>query len=240
MIILLVLTFFGTLNAYGSFFNPVTTIDSRTIAQNTFALSKGSMQNINSSFMMASLNYGLFQRLEIGTSPIFYFSPEHRYNYLLKTNFYRGSYFDWSLVFGENVYRVDLPNEKANLRMTAFQLAFNYHVPDEPWALGASLSKSCGYIDSKNRLTFVYSYKCVTESGLDFQYEFMPNKWLTAGYGKMRDNGFSPYEELTKGYGLAFSQFFAGKLLSRPSLGVYHQNNGNTIYLVTTTFYETR
>jgi hypothetical protein len=225
--------------AQNVFFNPVTTITSRNIKKNTFSISRGPMGNINSTFLISSLNYGLFSRLEIGTAPLFYLSPEHKYNYIFKTNFYRGEYFDWSVAFSENRFRVKLQNEHSVLKMSSGQLAFNFHPPNQPWAIGGSYTNVCGYIDSANKLVFIYSYKCTEEYGFDIQYSLNDNKWVTLGTGKMRDGGLAPYELAHRGIGLAYTQFFEKKFFSRPSLGVYRHNDKN-VFLISSTIYEER
>lgn len=226
-------------NAQNEYFNPVTTITSRNIKKNAFSLSRGPMGNINSTFLISSLNYGLFSRLEVGTAPLFYLTPEHKYNYILKTNFYRGESIDWSFAFSENRFRVKLQNDQSVLKMSSGQLAFNFHPPAQAWAIGGSYTNVCGYIDSANKLVFIYSYRCTDEYGLDVQYSINDDKWITLGAGKMRDGGLAPYELTHRGIGLAYTQFFEKKFFSRPSLGLYRHNDNN-VFLISSTIYEER
>lgn len=170
---------FTTTSAVATIFNPVTTIDSRSIAKYSFSFSRSPLQNLNSTFLATSLNFGLFERLEIGTVPIFYLTKDHRHNYIFKYNFYRCPNIDWSLSYGESSYKVDLGTKKANLQLMALQLALNLHLPDQQWAIGGSVNQSCGYIDSKNTLTFATSYRCAAEVGLDLQYKIAEDKRYT-------------------------------------------------------------
>ena len=225
------------------YFNPVATINARTIKKGTLSLGRAPLGNINSTFLANTLNYGLFSRMEIGTSPIFYTAPEHQYNYVMKLSFWKGDWIDWALVLGKNVFRTKVEKttggtERTELEMTAYQLAFNIHPPEMKTSLGASVTQSCAYIASKDPYIFIASYKCVGEVGVDLQQEWRENHWITIGYGRMRESGISPYEELATGLGGTYTWLRPDKLISRPSLGIYQTFNGDTLFLISTTFYE--
>ncbi|MBD65921.1 MAG: hypothetical protein CME62_11985 [Halobacteriovoraceae bacterium] len=58
-------------------FNPLATINSHTLEKYKFAFTRTPMGNINSNFVSSALNFGVFSRLELGTVPLFYTSPDH-------------------------------------------------------------------------------------------------------------------------------------------------------------------
>lgn len=224
-------------------FNPIASINARSIQKGTLSLSKSPLNNLNSVFIANTLNYGLFSRMEIGTAPLYYLTPEHKYNYMAKINFWRGDWVDWALSVGDNVYRTKIQDyngktERPDLKMTATQIAMNLHPPGTQWAMGVSVTQSCGYIDSKNALTKVYSLKCAAETGFDVQYEHWDQHWISVGYGRMRSAGLTPYEDLTTGLGAAYTWKRSGKFFSRPSLGYYQNFNGEHFVIANTTFYE--
>ncbi len=223
-------------------FNPVTTINARTIQRGTLAFGRAPLGNINSTFLANSLNFGLFSRVEVGTAPIFYTSPEHQINYVVKLNFWRGDWVDWTYVFGQNIFRTKIEKtngdpERTRLEMTANQLALNFHPPGSKASLGVSGTQSCAHVDSDDGFVRLGTFRCVGEVGLDLQYEVLDERWLTLGYGRMRDTGITPYEELSTGVGAAFTWTRPEKLFSMPSLGLYRTFTGNTLLLVSTTFY---
>jgi hypothetical protein len=224
-------------------FHPVTTVKARTIQKGTLALGRAPLGNINSTFLANSLNYGVFSRFEIGTSPMFYISEEHKYNYLLKLNFWKSEWMDWSLIAAENVFRTRIEHsngqvERPDLKLSATQLALNIHPPDSKIALGTFVTQACGYLDSNNIYVKSLSLECRYELGGDIQYETKDDQWLTLGVANMREAGISPFEDVVTGYGAAYTWFIPEKVFSRPTVGIYYTPSGDIQYLFTTTFYE--
>lgn len=223
-------------------FNPIATIDTNTIGKNKFSLSRAPLGNLNSSFLASSLNFGLFDRVEIGTAPIFYALPTHRYNYNIKVHVYDGDITDWSLTAGSMTFQteilVDGEIEKPDVDMSIIHLATNINIPDSPYKIGLSAARSCGMILSDDALTRIFSIKCEDETGFDFQYEFRDNWWLTLGQGRNRESGMTPWESIVNGYGAAVTMFKPKAFISRPSVGYYVSENGENMFLFTTTFYE--
>lgn len=128
--------------------------------------------------------------------------------------------------------------EKANVEMSIVQLALNIHIPDSRFAVGFSVGTSCGVIDSKNALMKAFSLRCEDETGIDLQYAYKDNLWLTLGQGRYRESGLTPFENVIDGFGGAITIFRKGKLISRPFFGYYLSENGQNMFLLTTTFYE--
>jgi hypothetical protein len=233
-----------SLFAAETLFHPLASINARTIQKGTLSLGRAPLGNLNSDFLTSSLNFGVFERLEIGTAALFYAIPEHKYNFVFKYNFYQGENFDWSLIHGETVFRTKIENndevEKPDIKMDSTQLAMNYHPKNSKWALGLSGTMSCGQVKSKNAMIRLYSYRCEAEHGVDLQYHTFRNQWMTIGHGKMRESGISPFESTVSGAGAAYTWFRENKFLSRPSIGLYQHFRQNLMFLFTTTFYEKR
>lgn len=224
-------------------FHPVTSVNARTIKKGTLALGRAPIGNINSTFLTNSLNYGLFSRFEIGTSPLFYAMKEHRHNYLFKLNFWKGDWVDWSLIYGDLTFWNDLEHsngevERADIKLSSTQFAVNIHPPGLKFSFGLFYTKSCGHIKSKDAFIFIASFQCRDESGFDTQYQLDDDEWLTFGVASMREAGITPYEEVVTGAGVGYTRFFPGKPISRPSLGFDRTFDGNNQILFTTTFYE--
>jgi hypothetical protein len=223
-------------------FNPIATINTNTIQKGKFSLTRAPLGNLNTTFLASSLNYGLFERFEIGTAPIFYSASEHKSNYNIKALIYDGDMTKWSLSAGSLIFKTEIELEgeveRPDMEMSVVQLAVNIHIPDSRYKIGLSAGTSCGQIDSKNVYVKVYSFRCEDETGFDLQYEVKDDMWVTLGQGRYREAGITPYESIVNGYGAAFTLFRKDKFISRPSLGYYLSENGENMLLMTTTFYE--
>lgn len=223
-------------------FNPVASINTSTLEKGKFSLARAPLGNLNTTFLASSLNFGLFERFEIGTAPLFYSSKEHKQNYNFKVLMYDGDIAKWSFSAGSLIFETELENdgdrEDAEIKMSIVQLAVNIHIPNSRYKVGLSAGRSCGVIDSKNALVRVYSFRCEDETGFDLQYRYQDNLWITLGQGRYRESGLTPYESVVNGYGAAVTLFRKDQFISRPSLGYYVSENGENMVLMTTTFYE--
>ena len=119
-------------------FHPLASINARTIRTGTLSLGRAPIGNLNSNFLTSSLNFGILERLEVGTAPLFYVIPEHKYNILAKYNFYRGSNIDWAITYGKTVFTTELEisgeKEKPDIEMESSQLVMNLHPTDSKWS----------------------------------------------------------------------------------------------------------
>ncbi|MGE3611107.1 MAG: hypothetical protein AB7I27_16065 [Bacteriovoracaceae bacterium] len=224
-------------------FHPVTSIKSRTIKKGTIAFNRSPLGNINSTFLVNTLNYGAFSRFEIGTAPLFYTSKDHKYNYVLKLNFWKSDWIDWSLAYGETRFRTHITytngeKENPDMILESSQLALNLHPPEKKYSIGLFYTFITGQINSKNIFVLASSLKYQREYGMDIQYQVKENQWLTLGLANLRDTGISPYENTSNGVGGAYTWFREKQLLSRPSVGIYQSFKGEVQLLFATTFYE--
>lgn len=226
-------------------FNPVTSIEARTLEPLRIAFQKSPSANINSSFIGNSLSIGVFSRFEVGIIPIYEVSSPGS-NFTAKLNFYKGDEATWVFAFSEVRFTSAIYNssgvllEQPDFRLTSASLAWNYRPRWIPqFTFSPFATNVCGYLDSADAITFVYSFSCQTEWGLDVQYQIKDNQWVTLGYGHLRDTGNSPYEEMNSGFGAAWSMARPGKFFSRPSVGFYYRpDDQNMMGLISTTFFE--
>jgi len=223
-------------------FNPIATMNANTLQKGKFSFARAPLGNLNTTFLASSLNYGVFDRFEIGTAPIFYSSSAHKSNYNFKALIYDGDITKWSFSAGNLVFETEIDNngeiEKPDIEMSIVQLAVNIHIPDSRFKVGLSAGRSCGQIDSKNVYVKIYSLRCEDETGFDLQYQYRDDLWITVGQGRYREAGITPYESVVDGHGAAVTLYRKGKFISRPSLGYYLSGNGENMLLMTTTFYE--
>lgn len=223
-------------------FNPIATLNTTTLEKGKFSIARAPLGNLNTTFLASSLNYGLFERFEIGTAPLFYLMSEHKSNYNFKVLVYSGDIAKWSLSGGSLVFETEIENEgeveKPDIEMSIVQLAVNIHIPDSKFKIGIAAGRSCGQIDSKNVYVKIYSFQCEDETGFDLQYEYKDNLWFTLGQGRYRESGITPYESIVGGFGAAVTLLRKAEFISRPSIGYYLSDNGENMFLITTTFYE--
>lgn len=225
-------------------FNPVATSNSRTLGQWKVAFQRNPGANLNANILVNSLSLGVSERIEVGVVPIFYGMEAHKSNYNVKYNFWRGEDADWALNLSETRFETEIKDsngniEKPDLILTTVGISTNFHPDYMDSIVSAFASSSCGRIDSKDGMVFIYSLKCTSEYGFDWQIPVKDRQWVTLGWGQLRQTGFSAYESLQSGFGTAYSMRFPGALISRPSLGVYYTpDGGNMAALVSTTFYE--
>ena len=223
-------------------FNPIATVNTTPLEKGKFSLTRAPLGNLNTTFLASSLNFGLFERFEIGTAPIFYSASEHKSNYNFKALLYDGDITKWSFSAGSLIFETEIENEgeveNPDIEMSIVQLAVNIHIPDSKFKIGLSAGRSCGQIDSKNIYVKIYSFRCEDETGFDLQYQYKDDLWFTLGQGRYREAGITPYESIVNGYGAAVTLFRKAQFISRPSLGYYLSENGENMLLMTTTFYE--
>lgn len=223
-------------------FNPVTSVAAHAQPVGSFAVERAPIGNVNSAFLTQALTYTVIPRLAVGTSPIFYFSAQHRYNYIAKYNFWQSHSIDWSASFAESRYRTEVSQdstiESADLIMRSAQLAFNYYPQQSSWVIAGFTNTMCGYIDSANPLTYIYSIRCQQEYGMDVQSPLDKNSSVTVGVANLRQSGYSPWEDLSPGVGAAYALFRPNNFFSRPSFGVYQSVRGQTLFLLSTTINE--
>lgn len=120
--------------AKSDMFNPIATVNANTTGKGKFSLARAPLGNLNTTFLASSLNYGLFERFEIGTAPIFYSSSEHKSNYNFKVLVYDGDITKWSFSGGELVFNIEIESdgekENADIKMSIVQLATNIRIPN--------------------------------------------------------------------------------------------------------------
>jgi len=224
-------------------FNAVTTAPARTLPKWKVAFQRSPGANINTTLLANSLSLGVLPRLEVGTAPVFFLSPQHRYNFNFKVNFWKGDWIDWGYAYSETRFRMNLQTfygeENPDLIMHTSSLLVNLHPDAWPFQASLFVANSCGYIDAKDAFVFIYTFQCREEAGIDVQIPVRDRSWLTLGHATLREAGLSPYESTALGWGAALSTYRPGEFFSRPSVGLYYvPATGSTMALLSTTFYE--
>jgi hypothetical protein len=225
-------------------FNPLVSVSARTLPPGRVGFQKAGGANVNSSMLTNALSVGLLSRFEMGVVPMFYITAPGSTNFTGKVNLYKGEEVDWAFSFSQTNFKSEIKEkdkvvESPDLVLKSFQLGMNFHPDSQDFIVSPFLTNVCGYLDSTLSSTYVKSLKCELEWGLDYQWRLKEKEWLTFAYGHLRDSGLSPYESMSSGAGVAWSQFRPSEILSRPSIGIYYApKNGEVLYLVSTTFYE--
>lgn len=217
------------------------TAEAWTSQRGSFSLQRAVGANLNTNFLLSSLNYSLLSRLEIGTTPINYFMDGHKFNLNLKYNFWRTPVYLWSVGYNLTVFRlkddegVDLGGD---LQLNSLQIIFNYFPKWTILKFGMNFNvSSADFIDDQNDDNPI-SLKSQSEFGIDLSYPFLNSYAFTLGLGWLRELGFSPFEDRAFGFGPSFRWYRPDKLLSSPTVGVHFvPETGSFAFLVSTTFY---
>ncbi|XGC80595.1 hypothetical protein ACES2L_14800 [Bdellovibrio bacteriovorus] len=224
--------------------NPVVGSSARTLPQWQFGFQRTAGANINSHLLANALTVGVLPRLEFGVVPIYYIGVPGSSNYSAKVHFYKGDDFDAAASVSEARFltRIEYQGriETPALVLQSTHLSVNYRPPRfSDLTISPFTTTVCAHVDSANAMIFIGSLKCEVERGVDLQWQIKDREWITFAVGNLRDTGLSPYEELHTGVGAAWSKFRPKELISRPSVGVYYTpETSNTLYLLSTTFYE--
>lgn len=224
-------------------FNPVVSTVARTLPQWRMGFQRTSGANINADLLANALSIGVFPRMEVGTVPLFY-RESGSFNYAFKVNFYKGEEVDWASSYTETRFKSEIDQDGKVIQgpdtvLNSVQVGMNYHPVGSDFTISPFGNNVCGHSDSTDGEIYTESLKCKWEWGTDVQWQFKDREWITIAYGFLRDAGLSPYSTMNSGLGVAWSQFRPKELISRPSVGIYYSpQTNNTLYLVSTTFYE--
>lgn len=209
-------------------FTPHLTIDSRTRPVGKVSLQRAPGANINTGMLMSSLTVGVIPRIELGTMPLFYTSKEHRYNYNLKWNFWRGDFIDWS--FGYSIFNSrlapsedseSLQDEKLRFENSAAQISFNLHPKWTRFSLSASYTGALTRVTGDS-LVQLYTTRQISDFACDISYPVARRLDLTVGGGTLRELGFSAYEERKFGFGTSTGIYFPRGFVSKLSVGGHY------------------
>ena len=249
LVVIVFITYFS-LNAFAESetedrdirFTPHITSEAWTNPQWSVSLQRSVGSNLNTDFLLSSLNLSVTDRLEIGTSPLFYFTNTHIFNLSAKYNFWRAKKFLWSV--GLNTASFNLEDDggeqlESKLNLLSFQILLNYLPNWTRLKFGANLNyveASLTDFESGNDDELLLDGQW--EFGVDISSPFNKNKEITLGLGWLRESGISALEEVEFGFGLSFRIYRPKKFISSPTLGLHYGiDSENTSFLISTTFY---
>jgi hypothetical protein len=220
-------------------FNPVVGVTPRTVPKWKVTFQRSALNNLNTTFLANTISIGVHDRVDFGSAPVWYVTDTHRFNYSLKYNFWRSEKVDAALALAQSRNELVLSGpEKANMYFNTSQFSIVFHPEWLRSSVGLFYTLSESYLEAKDPLIKTFTRRFKQEFGLDWQFPLPKDQWLTLGFARLRDQGFSAYEETSAGAGLAYSIFRRAKLFSRPSIGYYSNQTGKSYWTFSTSFYE--
>jgi hypothetical protein len=220
------------------------TVNAQTGPVGHVSLGRSPGANLNTDLLLASLSVTVVDRLSLGTVPVLYLVPEHKWNLAAKYFFWKGQEFFWALASSFVYYSTDdvLPGTpptpySLSLDVYSLQLAVNYLPIGSPWSFGLSVSQV--YTDARFTLDTSLKIKShITEPAFDASYSWSPTIDTTLGLGYLRNEGLSAFESNRFSYGLSLRWIRPGLFLSAPQFGIHHTpSTDNVLYLFSTTLY---
>ena len=227
-------------------FTPHITAEAVTRPKGKFAVQRAVGANLNTHMLFSSTTYAILNRVEIGTTLMHYFIENHRYNFNIKYNFYRGKEFFWSFGYSLTNYKVDTIgdgsgppiDEDIELEYMALQLLFNYIPINSRFKFSVNFNILDATLHNWDGDDGELLLGLTSELGVDISYSFDEPYDLTFGFGWLREAGMSALEERAFGFGASVRWYRPEKLFSSPTIGVhYTPQNGQIEPLFSTTFY---
>lgn len=199
--------------------------------------------NSNTSFLTNSLSYGIINRLQIGTAPIFYAIEEHKYNLNFKTNLVKKRYFQ--LGAGLSSFRFRLKNGEVQeidgniikdiyVDLNFVFLALNYRDPGSRWSYGYNFSHGEARSNSSiiNR-GLDMEFKKRSEWALDVGYRISDIWHATFGVGEQREDLFEIKSSRNVGLGTSMTYLQNTKWLPKITYGInFVPDNSKTTLLI--------
>lgn len=188
-------------------FYPHISSSSQTVGHMKFAI-QALPSAAYSNFVYSLFSLGLGDRLQLGTSPIFYFvkdNNDHAANATAKYNFFYNSQFSTALASTVFTYKPRVNRDP----FLVVSLLGNFHPEGTPWSFGTNVG-----LAGLQRLDFDFLF--------DASYKITQSFRVTVGGSRNRlgnldkTDGPSPW-----GYGGSFTYLFPQKFVSRIALG-YH------------------
>lgn len=225
-------------------FTPHITAEAVTRPKGKMAFQRAVGANLNTSLFLSAFTYAVAKRWEIGTVLLFYLIPEHRYNFSVKYNFYRGDEFFWSLGLSSFSSRLGKePNEPpppkgVTLGITSLQLLLNYVPKGSRYKFGVNYNSISTDLVGLNGDDSSYLLGLEDEFGIDVSYNFRSPLDLTFGLGWLRQNGVSALEQVEFGFGSSIRWYRPEKFFSSPTTGLhYSPKSGSIEFLLSSSIY---
>lgn len=218
-------------------YRPHVTVSSKTIKKNSFAYKLAPGASITHHLLINSLSYGLFERVEIGTIPIFYPDNIHRYNYNIKYNFYRSKKVSSSIGFSRLIF--DLSKEKSSIANPPTEFAINYisfsinfDIGDSDYYSAFTFNRASSYA---NNSAFSQTYEVNDEWALDLGKKINEDYSITIGIGEHKTGVTEPTNSF--GFGSTITITKKYRYLSNIGLGIqYLTDDKSALYLFSAQF----
>ena len=206
-------------------FTPHLTIDARTRRPGKVSFQRAPGANINTGVLLSSVTVAVAPRIELGSMPVFYALKEHRYNYNVKWNFWKGDLIDWSFGYSQFSSEVriedDVESKALKFDNSASQIAFNLHPKWTRFIFSASYSGALTRITG-DKLIELYTTRQISDFACDLSYPVSRRLDVTVGAGSLRETGFSAYEDRKFGFGASTGVYFPNGFISKVALGTHY------------------
>lgn len=247
-------------------FSPHLSTPSRTVGPGkwTFQPTAGYAVTSTGSLFLNNLSYGINHRYEIGTVPLLLISPPSGvkiYPLTLKVSLHESKDFDFGFTltyikydfssqFLETSGAAPLSLERGSnsLLSTATSTA------DKSYRINATFQvPQINFIwrmNLKNQMGFNYAYKFSTfkvdfektdpkelNVGNDLFIDFLHSPGNQFHYGLGYSHTHDIFSKPKDGVGVSMTLSRRGKFLSAPRIGVHHYNNGESLFLISSSFY---
>lgn len=225
-------------------FTPHITAEAVTRPKGKFAVQRAVGANLNTHLLLSSTTYSVLDRLEVGTTILQFFDKEHRHNYNLKYNFYRGEQYFWSVGYNTSSYDIKIKepgvlyDDDATLTLSSMQILLNYIPLNSNFRFGMNLNLVYAGIDGWDGDDGILLLGTTAELGVDISYSFKEPYDLTFGLGWLRESGVTALEKRAFGFGSSLRWYRPKAFLSSPTAGIHYTPSSDTVsFLFSTTFY---
>lgn len=195
--------------------------------------------NLNTPIFLNALTVAVAPRVEIGTSPLLWFAPQHRWNANVKANVYSSQELDvavglsgsqWAMGTFEN-YDIGSAVVSANFKPRLERIWFGVFFGVSETHYTTIIYDNAGIYPGGR------DFSRVIETGADASLHHGVFDF-TLGIARLRDLGFSSLEDSRWGGGLTVAWYRPRKFFSKPALGFHFvPSTGNGSFLFSTTFY---
>lgn len=222
-------------------FVPHVTGDAITRDQWGFGLQRIIGSNINTNPILSAVSLTIIDRLELSTIPAYYFVKEHRHNFALRYNFWRGREFSWTV--GAFTAQFDFTADSVDqsvfveppiLEITATQLLMNYRPNWTKLSFGISFGGVDTRVRGETNAGQVFSFDVQHELLFDLSYPVTDEWIVTIGLGRQRVEGITAFEDVEFGYGATVGWHRPGRFLSLPAIGVHHTPETDDVQFIFT------
>ncbi len=232
MIKILCLLFLSVKSFATSIYHPHVTIAAKTVNKGSFSYQLAPGASVTHNVFINSLSYGVFESLEIGTIPIFYFDKIHRYNYNFKYNFYKSNNLSLSVGFSSISFDLSkeysiVDNPPTDYKINFISFSMNYDIPKTTYYTGFTFNRVSSYA---NKSAFLNTYEVNDEWAIDIGKKINNKYSLTLGVGEHKIGITRPKNSFGVGASLILTKKFS--YFSNLAIGIqYLTDEKSALYL---------